>query len=265
MNRFEKVFADHRHKVLVAFLTIGYPTAATTLETVPLLVKHGCDIIELGIPFSDPLADGATLQNASYQALQQGITPGECLRVAAQLRHKVDVPLVFLTYYNPVLAFGQDKFCREAKAAGVDGLLIPDLPPQEAEALETITAAEGLALIYMLAPNSPDYRIGLVAQRSSGFIYLVSLTGVTGAREDLPRDLEKFVARVRQKTAKPLCVGFGISNTEQAKRVGEIADGVIVGSRLVQLLDGKDPQKLISWIDSIRQAMDSISEKEGEK
>ncbi len=265
MNRFEKVFADPRHKALVGFLTVGYPTVAATLEAVPILAEHGCDIIELGIPFSDPLADGATLQNASDLALGQGVTPAECLSVAAQLRRKVDVPLAFLTYYNPVLAFGLKRFCQEAAAAGVDGLLIPDLPPQEAEELEGMAEAEGLATIYMLAPNSPDYRIKIVAERSRGFIYLVSLTGVTGTREALPQDLERFVARVRQRTAKPLCVGFGISNADQAERVGRIADGVIVGSRLVQLLDEKDPRKLVSWIDGIRRALDNISEKEADK
>ncbi|MBI4330205.1 MAG: tryptophan synthase subunit alpha [Chloroflexi bacterium] len=262
MNRFEKVFARPGHKALVAFVTIGYPSVATTLETVPKLVEHGCDIIELGIPFSDPLADGATLQEASYLALKQGVNPDECFRVAAQLRPKVEAPLVFLTYYNPVLARGQEKFCRDAAAAGIDGFIIPDLPPQEAEDLEAHGCREGVSLIYMLAPNSPDYRIKIAAERGSGFLYLVSLTGVTGARSALPKDLEDFVARVRKITPRPLCVGFGISTPDQARRVARIADGVIVGSRLVQLMKEGDERKLLSWIDEMRAALDGVASSE---
>lgn len=256
MNRFEKVFADRSHKALIAFVTIGYPSVAATLKIVPKLVEHGCDIIELGIPFSDPLADGATIQEASYLALKQGITPDECLRVAARLRPKVESPLVFLTYYNPILARGPERFCREAAAAGIDGFIIPDLPPQEAEDLEKHGCREGVNIIYMLAPNSPDYRIKIAAERASGFLYLVSLTGVTGARASLSHDLENFVRRVRQLTDKPLCVGFGISNAEQAKRVARIADGVIVGSRLVQLMKAGNNEKLLAWIDELRRALD---------
>ena len=196
MNRLEKVFQVQNYKALIPFLTIGYPSINSTMEMVPLLVQHGCDIIELGIPFSDPLADGATIQESSYLALKQGVTPKECIEVAARLRQKVEAPIVFLSYYNPVLAMGLKKFCHDAASAGVDGLLIPDLPCHEGEELETIAAEEGLGIIYMLAPNSPGYRIDMVADRSSGFIYLVSLSGVTGVRDALPPDLEKFVGRL---------------------------------------------------------------------
>lgn len=258
MNRFEKVFANPKRKALVAFVTAGYPSMEATLDIVPKLVEHGCDIIELGIPFSDPLADGATLQEASFLALQRGVTPPECIRAAAQLRKKVQAPIVFLTYYNPVLAAGLENFCRESAGAGVDGFIIPDLPPQEAEELDQYASPAGLSLIYMIAPNSPDYRIKMAAEKASGFLYLVSLTGVTGARTSLPKDLEDFVTRVRKLTHTPLCVGFGISTAEQAKRVARIADGVIVGSRLVQLMKEGDEKKLLGWIDELRAALDSV-------
>jgi tryptophan synthase alpha chain len=178
--------------------------------------------------------------------------------VASQLRQKINIPLVFMTYYNPVFNFGLDAFCQAASKAGVNGLIIPDLPPEEGAELEVFTRKQGLDLIYLLAPSSSDDRIAQVAQRSRGFIYLVSLTGVTGAREALPVDLEKFVARVRAKTSLPLCVGFGISTPEQAKRIARIADGVIVGSRLIQLLSERPSEELKEFILGLRKALDSI-------
>jgi len=248
-----------KHKALIAYLTVGYPSVKTTLEIVPALVDWGCDMVELGIPFSDPLADGTTIQKASYQALQNEVTPRLCLKVASQLRQKVNIPLVFMTYYNPVFSFGLEAFCQAAAEAGIDGLIIPDLPPEEGAELEAPAREKGLDLIYLLAPTSSEERIGLVAQRSRGFIYLVSLTGVTGARQTLPPELEDFVNRVRQRTRKPLCVGFGVANPEQAGRAARIADGVIVGSRLIQLIDEDATlSSLESFTLSLRQALNSI-------
>ena len=228
------------YKALIAYITVGYPSIEATLEVVPLLASNGCDIVELGIPFSDPLADGATIQKASYQALQQGTTPELCLEVAHKLHQKIATPLVFMTYYNPVFNFGLEAFCRSCAEAGVSGLIIPDLPPEEGEDLEVITRKHSLDLIYLLAPTSTKERIAVVAERSRGFIYLVSLTGVTGARQTLPPELESFVKRVRQKAKQPLCVGFGVSNPEQAGRIARIADGVIVGSRIIQLMEADE-------------------------
>jgi tryptophan synthase alpha chain len=224
------------HKALIAYVTVGYPSLEVTLKTVPRLANSGADIVELGIPFSDPLADGITIQKASFQALQNGVTPETCLEVARQLRAKTDVPLVFMTYYNPVFSYGLKEFVAECARSGIDGLIIPDLPPEEGTELQAITQAAGLDLIYLLAPNSSEERIRLVAERSRGFIYLVSVTGVTGAREDLPANLAAFVARVRKVASQPLCVGFGISRPEQAKKIASLADGIIVGSRLIQLM-----------------------------
>ncbi len=244
------------YKALIGYLTVGYPNTETTYEAASILANSGCDIIELGIPFSDPLADGATIQKASYQALQQGTTPQVCLEVASNLRQRISIPLVFMSYYNPILSFGLEAFCQACVKAGMDGLIIPDLPPEEGAELEAITKELKLDLIYLLAPTSTEERISMVAKRSQGFIYLVSLTGVTGARQALPPELESFVTRVRQKARQPLCVGFGISTPEQARRVAKIADGVIIGSRLIQLIEEDITlSSLKSFISSMRKAL----------
>jgi tryptophan synthase alpha chain len=255
MNRIASVFAQRDHKALIPYVTVGYPTIEATLKVVPLLAKSGADIVELGIPFSDPLADGVTIQKSSFQALQQGISPRSCLDIARQLRAKVDIPLVFMTYYNPVFHYGLEQFCTACNAAGVDGLIIPDLPPQEGAELESITQKQDLDLIYLLAPTSTEERIKLVAERSRGFIYLVSVTGVTGTRDKLPADLEVSVSRVKEQVSQPLCVGFGISTPQQAKRVARLADGVIVGSRVIQLMDSGEMGQVGDFIKELRQAL----------
>jgi len=237
LSRIASIFTRANHTALIPYITVGYPSVETTLKVVPLLASSGCDIVELGIPFSDPLADGATIQRASYEALRQGVTPKVCFEVAQELRRQVEIPLVFMTYYNPVLKFGLEQFCSKCTEVGIDGLIIPDLPPEEGQDLEQSTKRHGLDIIYLLSPASTEERVRLVTSKSSGFIYLVSLTGVTGARNKLPEELEGFVARVREKTEKPLCVGFGVSTTEQARRIAKVADGVIVGSRIIQLME----------------------------
>ena len=254
MSRISSVF---EHKALIAYVTVGYPSIQTTMGIVPALADWGCDIIELGIPFSDPLADGTTIQEASYRALQNGVTPRVCLDTVSQLRTQTDVPLVFMTYYNPIVKFGLKEFCQASATAGVDGLVVPDLPVDEGEELGGFAEEYGLDLIYLLAPTSSDERIDLVAQRSRGFVYLVSLTGVTGARDALSADLDGFVSRVRKKTDLPLCVGFGISTPEQAQQVAAVADGVIVGSRIIQLLQesGSREKLLPSFVASLKEAI----------
>jgi len=256
MSRITSVFKPG-YKALIAYLTIGYPNIEATKKAVSILSSSGCDIIELGIPFSDPLADGVTIQKASYHALQQGITPQACLEVAYQLRQSIATPLIFMGYYNPILNFGLDSFCQASAKAGIDGLIIPDLPPEEGTELEASVRKLKLDLIYLLAPTSTEERIGMVARRSQDFIYLVSLTGVTGARQTLPSELEGFVKRVRQKARQPLCVGFGISTPEQARRVATVADGVIVGSRLIQLIEQDATlSSLKAFTLSLREALD---------
>ena len=245
-------------KGLIAYVTTGYPTMAATLEVVPLLAELGCDVVELGIPFSDPLADGATIQKASFESLQNGTTPEACLKVAAEIHRKAAVPLVFMTYYNPVFSYGVERFAADCAAAGVSGLIVPDLPPEEGGALDAATLKHDIDLIDLLAPTSTPERVKLVAGHSRGFIYLVSVTGVTGARRELSQDLGDFVARVRAVARQPLCVGFGISTPEQARQVGQLADGVIVGSRLIQLMEAPDWQASVrSFITSLRKALDA--------
>lgn len=240
MSRLEQIFADKNKKALIGYVTIGYPNMDATLKIVPALVESGCDIIELGIPFSDPLADGPIIQKSSFDALQQGVTPQKCLEIAGLLRDSVDVPLIFMGYYNPVLHFGVEAFCEASASAGIDGLIIPDLPPEESSELDIASKKHGIDLIYLLAPTSDDERIQLVVEKSRGFIYMVSLTGVTGSGVDLPPELEGFVARVRRQTEMPLCVGFGITTPDQARRVASVADGIIVGSRFIKLIE-EDP------------------------
>ena len=258
MNRIAQALLSR--KALISYVTVGYPSIEATLKVVPLLADNGCDIIELGIPFSDPLADGATIQKASFHALQNGVTTQLCLDTAKSLCQVVKTPLVFMTYYNPIHHYGVERFCAACVTSGIDGLIIPDLPPDEGAELERITRKHGIDLIYLLAPSSTDVRIRLVGEHSRGFIYLVSITGVTGARESLPSTLKTFVSRVRKSTDKPLCIGFGISTPEQAKQVAQIADGVIVGSRLIQLMETDTSMaKVSAFIRTLRQAIDVAS------
>jgi len=263
LSRIASIFNRPGHIALIPYITVGYPTIEATLKVVPLLASSGCDIVELGIPFSDPLADGATIQKASFQALQNGVTPKLCLEIARQLTETVDIPLVFMTYFNPVFHYGLEEFGDACASSGVSGLIIPDLPPEEGSELEAITRKQNLDLIYLLAPTSTEERIRLVAQKSRGFIYLVSVTGVTGVRKSLPSDLEAFVARVRKVATQPLCVGFGISTPEQARRVAQIADGVIVGSRLIQLMEMENGFiSLARFVRGLRNSIDKLLESE---
>ncbi len=244
---------------LMPYLTLGYPDQETSLTLVETVAAAGADLLELGVPFSDPLADGPTIQQATHIALQQGMSVRRCLEMCLTLRGRgVETPFLLMGYYNPILAYGERAFCQACQEASVDGLIVPDLPPEEGENLERICRECGLALVYLLAPTSPPQRIALVAARSQGFIYLVSLTGVTGARENLPSDLAAFINRTRQATDRPLAVGFGISTPQQAAQVARLADGVIVGSALVKMA-GRGPEKigqLKEFVVALRQAVE---------
>jgi tryptophan synthase alpha chain len=260
MNNISSVFKRPGHKALIAYITVGYPTIEATLKAVPLLAQNGCDIVELGIPFSDPLADGVTIQNASYSALLNGITPAKCLDIAAELSEKVNIPLIFMTYFNPIFNYGLEPFCQNCTRSGIRGLIIPDLTPDEGTNLEAIAQKNELDLIYLLSPSSSEQRIKLVAQRSRGFIYLVSINGITGSRNKLSPEVGEFVTRVRKATAKPLCIGFGISTPEQAGHLAQLADGVIVGSKIIQLMEA-DPSldSMVQFVRDLRAALDSKS------
>lgn len=261
MSRLESIFKQKNHKALIAYVTVGYPNIATTLKIVPILADCGCDIVELGIPFSDPMADGATIQRASFKALENGVNTTLCLEIAKKLSKKTSIPLVFMTYFNPIYHYGLEKFCHDCGASGVDGLIIPDLPPEEGDELGNLAGKSGVDLIYLLAPTSTDKRIKLVANKSRGFIYLVSIAGVTGTRNELSPDLGKFIDKIKQVVKQPVCVGFGISTPEQAVQVAKTADGVIIGSKLIQLMESDDTAMTVtqSFIRDTRKALDSIN------
>lgn len=260
VTRISRAFASAHAQgraALVAYLPLGYPTQAESLLLAQAAIAGGVDLLELGIPFSDPLADGPLIQQATQIALKRGMTLAGCLQMARKLRAETSLPpFVFMGYYNPILAYGLEVFCRDCNEVGVDGLIIPDLPPEEGEELEEACRKRGIALIYLLAPTSPTTRVRLVSERSQGFIYLVSVTGITGPRKDLPLDLAAFVCRVHQVTHKPLAVGFGISSPVQANTVAQFADGVIVGSELVRRAQGKDGAAQVrTFVSDLRQAV----------
>jgi len=196
--------------------------------------KIGVDIIELGVPFSDPLADGPIIQAASKAALDKQVHLKDILRLVKKARRSTDIPICLMTYYNPIFCFGEEKFAREAALAGVDGVIIPDLPPEEARSFIKQAAANNIDTIFLLAPTSNNERIKLISRVSKGFIYYVSLTGVTGPRAKLPSDITGHIKLIKKNTAKPVCVGFGISNNKQVEEINKIADGVIVGSSIVK-------------------------------
>ncbi len=218
---------------LMPYFTLGYPDRATSLDVIAAIAPY-CDMLELGIPFSDPIADGPTIQHSTQIALENGTSTADCLEMVKELRARgVNNPFLLMGYYNPALAYGLERYAQDAADAGADGFIIPDLPPEEAEEIETLASEAGLVFVHFLAPTSSPERIEAVTQKAQGFIYLVSLTGVTGARKQVQGNLSDFVGRVRKLAQVPLAVGFGISTPEQAANVGNLADGVIVGSALI--------------------------------
>jgi len=239
-SRLDGTFARLRargERALVVYLTAGDPSLADTRRLVIEAERRGADVVELGVPFSDPLAEGPVIQRAMMRARAAGTTVPRVLETVATMRAEVSVPLVLFTYYNPVLAFGLKAFARAAVDAGVDGALVVDLPPEEAGPLAAEADAAGLHLIHLVAPTSTPPRVRLIARRSRGFIYVVSVTGVTGERQDLPADLAAQIRTLRRVTTMPVCVGFGISTPAQVAVVGRLADGAIVGSAIVRLVE----------------------------
>ena len=240
---------------LMPYLTLGYPEPMLSLSLVEAAANAGADLIELGVPFSDPLADGPTIQHSTQVALTQGMNVARCIDFTDKIRCRgVTQPLLLMGYFNPLLSYGLEHFVKDAVQAGADGFIIPDLPPAEALLLEAACQAHHCALVYLASPNTKPERLALLAQRTSGFLYLVSVTGVTGARSALPLDLESFVARARAVAQTPLAVGFGIATPEQAAAVGSLADGVIVGSGVVNAIDASknDPvQGVFKYVGSL--------------
>lgn len=270
MNRIDAVFNDLRKsqgKAVIPYVTCGYPSLDFTKELISVLAEAGADLIEIGVPYSDPVADGPTIQKASARALTAGITLDKIFRLVEEVRGKCQVPLIMMTYYNPIYVTGVENFIKKAAAAGVDGLIIPDLPVEEAGHLNEVAERSGLRTIFLVAPTSTSERIEKIAGISRGFIYCVSVTGVTGARKEVSEGLEDFLKRIRLRTELPLAVGFGISGPETARQAAEYADGVIVGSALIQKIDenvaGEDYSKALqeaaAFIKELKGAVDSKS------
>ena len=229
---------------LIPYLTVGFPDMAATLELVPALEEAGADVVELGVPFSDPLADGTTIQMASFHALQQGVTLEGCLEVCARLRQDgVRVPLILMGYYNPILAFGLDRLARDAATAGVDGFIVADLPGDEAGPFLQACESHGLCNVPLLAPTSTEDRVARACAGARGFVYCVSLTGVTGARAKLPPGASDLVSLVRRHTPLPIAVGFGISRPQQVQAVAAYADAVVVGSAIIDIVAAAPPAR----------------------
>ncbi len=239
MGRVEKKFAELKKRdevALIPFVTAGDPDLETTLKILRALGKGGADCIELGIPFSDPTADGPTIQRSSERALKNGFSLPRIFRLVREFRRNSELPLILFGYFNPFFHYGLEEFCRQAAGAGADGVLCVDLPPEESGELKRWTDAQGINLIFLLSPTSGPDRVRLVARQGSGFIYYVSVTGVTGARRSFDDQLRSQVARVRKATSLPVGVGFGISTPKQAAWIAGFADAAVVGSALVETI-----------------------------
>lgn len=239
MNRIEKMFSrlgKRGDTALIPFITTGDPDIKTTEELVLEMEQQGADLIELGLPFSDPLADGPTIQAASNRALLNAVNAEVLFNMVSRLRAKTDIPLVLMGYCNPLFQYGIERFARDAVEAGIDGTIIPDLPVDEAADWNRAARNEGICNIFLVAPNTPEGRLKKIVKASRGFVYYVSVTGVTGARTELPPELSAGLKHVRDITSRPVAVGFGISEPEQVRMLSKVADGIIVGSAIVRII-----------------------------
>ena len=249
VNRIDRTFHRLREAgqiALIPYLTVGFPKVETTIDLVQRLGQAGADIIELGIPFSDPLADGATIQRANFHALQQGVTLDTCLLVVDKLREKgLETPLIMMGYYNPILHYGLDAFAEAAGQAGVDGLIVVDLPHEEQAPLREVCDKRNISMVPLLAPTSTDERIAQACRGAKGFIYCVSLTGVTGARRELALGASQLIQQTRKHTSLPMVVGFGVSKREHIETIGAYADGAVVGSALIDIIESASQDRVL--------------------
>jgi tryptophan synthase alpha chain len=270
MSRIEKKFAELAERgeaALIPFVTAGDPDLDTTLDILRALDKAGADCIELGIPFSDPTADGPTIQRSSQRALKSGVSLRAIFRTVSEFRRNSEIPLILFGYYNPIFRYGLQEFCRQAARAGADGILCVDLPPEESAELRSRSEAIGLDLIFLLSPTSDVERIRRVGKSGRGFIYYVSVTGVTGARRAFDDRLKSQVARVRRMTALPVAVGFGVSTPKQAAWIAGFADGVVVGSALVETIEkaqgsAAKARRAGDFVASLKRAMRTVKNSE---
>ena len=261
MSRIDDRFKSlNGKKALVAFFTAGDPNLLASKDIFSVIEKAGADIIELGVPFSDPLADGPVIQASAHRSLQNGTTLGKIIELVKDIRSQSQLPIVLMSSFNPVFVYGQAKFVEDAVNAGADGVILPDLPPEEAGKFLGFANAKSLDTIFLLAPTSTPDRIQMVGEASKGFIYYVSLTGTTGTKEALAKNLEEKVSAIKNEVKLPVLVGFGISGPEQAKEAGQCSDGVIIGSAIVKLIEShSDPverdKKITEFISSIKTAL----------
>ena len=265
MNRIEELFARRareKRKVLIGYVTAGFPETNSLSGLVKGLAGAGLDLLEIGIPFSDPIADGPTIQHSSQVALQNGITLKEILAQVAVIRKTESLPMVFMSYSNPIYTMGIKTFFEAARASGVDGLIIPDLIPEESGRFDEAADACGIDLIYLVAPNTPKERIRRIAHKTKGFLYAVSLAGVTGTREELPQGLKPFLQLIKTLSPVPVAVGFGISTPAHARSVAPYCDGIIVGSALIKEIEKAHTQngpQATQFIQTLRQALDETT------
>lgn len=236
-KKFSKLTEENR-AALICYVTAGDPDIGLTGEIVARLESGGADMVEIGIPFSDPMADGPVIQAASERSLRNGTSVADVLDLVGKIRKDSEIPIILFGYYNPFFSYGAEKFARDARDAGADGVLVVDLPPEEAGELVSHCQREGLDMIFLLAPTSTEDRIAAVAKNASGFVYLVSVTGVTGARPDMDYDLRGLVGKIRNRCGLPVGVGFGVSSARQAEEISAFSDAVIVGSALVRIIEG---------------------------
>ena len=249
--------ASERRCALITYITAGYPTPSESASLIHALQMGGSDIIELGVPFSDPVADGPAIQRASQAALRAGVTPEYCLNLVRDLREQgITVPLILMGYYNLIHSHGLARYARDCAASGVDGLIVPDLPPEEAGSLREACSPEGLAVILLVAPTSGESRISRIASMSQGFLYVVSRLGITGAEVTVGAELEARLALVRRYAKIPIAVGFGISRPEQVRALAPLVDGLIVGSAVVERAD-RGPEALRSYVSSLAAVLGS--------
>ena len=238
MTRIGKRFQElKKQKALVAFITAGDPDLETTKTLFDVIEKNGADLIEIGVPFTDPLADGPVILQSALRSLESGTTLKKILHMVSEIRQSSELPIVLMSSFNPVYVYGQKTFVDDAVRAGVDGVIIPDLPPEEAEELAGFAEDGGLDMIYLLAPTSTGDRVAMVARHSRGFIYYISLTGVTGTRTSLAAGLQEKVKQIKNAAPTPVLIGFGISGAEQAHQAAAISDGVIIGSAIMKIID----------------------------
>jgi len=250
-------------KALVPFFTAGYPDEETFRELVKTADAAGADVIEIGVPFSDPIADGPLIQEASERALQNGISLDRCLKLASELSKEISTPLLFMSYYNPILRLGIDQFAKRAADAGVAGVILPDVSFEESKPARSALRNRGLEYIDLVAPTSSDDRIEAIADTASGFLYLVSITGVTGDRSPVAKDVGEFAARVRTRSKLPLYVGFGISSADDARATVEHCDGVIIGSALIRMIKQGGASVVDPVQDFLREVKEAISARAG--